>query len=407
MTSNRARIAALLAGACLVTSAVSCGGSSHHDSPSATRVLDVARNLADTWRAENPAAGVKWSWGEGLLMLGMLELARTTADSSYEDYALDWLHAHQQAGYTIFDSDTCPPGTVASLLIERRGATELQPIVDDVSTYLFDKAPRTSDGGISHLGLIPLVFRQQLWVDSLVMFGEFLIDDGLRTGDPHDLDLMSGQYQIFGTHLQDPDLGFWTHSWDDIAKRNQPPLEDQVFWARGNSWALVSGIDLAAALPPDDSRLDPVLARVNRQQQALLATQDPATGLYWTVLNRPGETYLESAGSAMISYGLARGFEESFLGPEAADASTRGLAGLLGRIHVDPSGRTVLSGTSVGTDPGPFWYYKIVPTKDNVSYGVGGFVLLATRLVELERAGRIGDLPMPPAPSLEPNGGMP
>ena len=111
------------------------------------------------------------------------------------------------------------------------------------------------------------------------------------------------------------------------------------------------------------------------------------------MLNRPGETYLENAGSAMISYAFARAFEEGFAGDQAVESAARGLDGLLGRVRVEEDGRYVLSGTSVGTNPGPFWYYAIVPTKDNVSYGIGGFLLLSTRLVELERAGRIDTLP--------------
>ncbi|MFN7952667.1 MAG: glycoside hydrolase family 88 protein [bacterium] len=382
--------------AAIALGGVACGSDTGGDSVAASNLLGVARGLADTWIREEQPSDVDWSWGEGLLMLGMLELSRATRDARYEDYALDWLHSHQQAGYTIFWSDSCPPGTVASLLIERRGATELQPIIDDVDTYLFEKAPRISDGGIAHLGFLPVVLQQQLWVDSLVMFGEFLIQTGLRTGEPRYLDLMASQYEIFAGHLQDPGSGFWTHSWDDLAKQNHPPLDDQVFWGRGNAWALVAGYDLAAALPERDPRREPVLARLARQASAVRAAQDPATGLYWTVLDRPGDTYLESAGSAMISYAFARAFQEGFAGTEAIDAAERGLAGLLGRVRVEDDGRYVLSGTSVGTNPGPFWYYAIVPTKDNVSYGIGGFLLLSTRLIELERAGRIDVLPVVP-----------
>ncbi|MBK7972980.1 MAG: glycoside hydrolase family 88 protein [Deltaproteobacteria bacterium] len=388
----QALIAALLT---FVLGVAACSDGGYSDSPTNEATLAVARGLADTWIAENAPADVDWSWGEGLLMLGLLELSRTTGDPRYEDYALDWLHAHQAAGYTIFWSDSCPPGTVASLLIGRRGATELQPIIDDVDTYLFEKAPRISDGGIAHLGFLPLVLKQQLWVDSLVMFGEFLIQTGLRSGDPRYLDLIAEQYEIFGGHLQHPTLGYWTHSWDDLGQQNHPPLDDQVFWGRGNAWALVAGYDLAAALPQGDPRRAGVLGRLARHEPAVRATQDPATGLYWTVLNRPGETYLESAGSAMISYAFARGFEEGFAGEDAVAAARRGLVGLQARVRVEESGRYVLSGTSVGTNPGPFWYYEIVPTKDNVSYGIGGFVLLSTRLVELERAGRIAPLPEP------------
>ncbi len=393
-----------MAAVVLALSLAGCGGESGGDSAAARDLLGVARGLADTWMREEAPSDVDWSWGEGLLMLGMLELSRTTGDPAYEDYALDWLHAHQEAGYTIFWSDSCPPGTVASLLIGRRGATELQPIIEDVDTYLFEQAPRISDGGIAHLGFLPLVLKQQLWVDSLVMFGEFLIQTGLRTGDPRYLDLMASQYEIFGGHLQDPESGFWTHSWDDLAKQNHPPLDDRVFWGRGNAWALVAGYDLAAALPESDPRRASVLARLTRQADAVRAVQDEATGLYWTVLNRPGETYLESAGSAMISYAFARAFEEGFSGGQAVTSAARGLDGLLGRVRVEADGRYVLSGTSVGTNPGPFWYYAIVPTKDDVSYGIGGFLLLSTRLVELERKGRIDVLPVVPNLS---EGGVP
>ena len=364
-------------------------GCSDDDGPSSreTALLETARGLADTFIEEEPATSVPWSWGEGVLMIGMLELARTTGDPVYEDYAIDWLRFHQSTGYVIFWSDSIPPATVASLLIGRRGLTEFQPILDDVDRYLFDLAPRTSDGGIAHLGFLPVFFKQQLWVDSLFMFGQYLIQTHDRTGDPRYLDEILDQYAIFADRMQHPTLDLFTHSWNDPNHSTNPPLDEEIFWNRGNSWVLVSGVDLMALLAPEDPRRAAVGSIVGRHFPAILGAEDPS-GLYWTVLNRPGEGYLETAGSALLGYGMARGYEEGILGAEAADAALRTMNGLLTRLRVE-DGHTILSGTSVGTNPGRMLYYATVPTRDNVSYGVGGTLLLASRLVELERAGRI------------------
>ena len=161
-----------------------------------------------------------------------------------------------------------------------------------------------------------------------------------------------------------------THAYDWPLNQQDP----DVYWARGNGWVTAAGYEYLAARSArgeSDPEVEQILAR---QAEAVLAAQDPESGLWWTVLNRPLETYLETSASALFAAGLARGRRAGLLGSEVLPVIEAANAGVTARLLDDGQG-PVVSGTSGPTGVGGFDDYAAVEQVDGIHYGTGAVIL--------------------------------
>ncbi|WP_437591212.1 glycoside hydrolase family 88/105 protein [Sorangium sp. So ce1000] len=330
--------------------------------------IALARAVADRWIAEHPAESLPWDWGEGTVMLSLVELYRVTQHAQYRDYYKRYIDHHIEYGYEITISDRCPPAIAALALHEETCEARYDKVVADVLRYLYEEARRTEQGGISHLGVSPL-FEPTLWVDSLFMFGNVLVRAGESSGEARPLDEFSNQFQIFASLLQD-EPGLFRHAYGWAA-----PQDPDVYWARGNAWVTAAGYDYLRVRAARGERDEAVAGSLQRQVAAVLGAQDQDTGLWWTIMNRPGEIYLETSATALFAVGLARGLRHGFLDASVRPAIDRAMAGVRSRIEEDASGRPVVTGVSGPTTVGRFDDYAAVELRDDLSYGVGAVVL--------------------------------
>lgn len=329
--------------------------------------ITLARAIADRTIDVHPVTALDWDWEEAVLMLGIAELHRVTGEPRYLHYYRGWLDHHIAAGVHINTSDSCAPALLAALLALDGRPSPHRGVVDDALHYLDHRALRTQSGGLNHLGSYGQL-GASLWADSLFMFGGLLTRWG-EAREPARLTMMGEQFTIFADALQGPD-GLFAHAsgWAGID-------DPSVRWARGNGWVSAAGHDYLRARRVRDEE-DPTVATVLASQRAaLLGAQDPASGLWWTVLDRPGETYLETSASALITYALARGWRYGHVDDDALPAIHRAISGLHTRIVDDPEGRPVVTGVSGPTLPGTFHGYATVPLVDDRPYGVGAVLL--------------------------------
>ncbi|MBX3274374.1 MAG: glycoside hydrolase family 88 protein [Sandaracinaceae bacterium] len=330
--------------------------------------IALASAIAERWMARHAATRLGWDWVDAVLVFALTELARVSEDPALLDYAADWLGVHVEAGYDIAWSDHCPPMLSAIPLFAERGELRWLRIVEDVLGYYVD-APRTAEGGVGHLGRFGRVSPRQ-WLDSLMMVAVPLARWGELANDPAWIGEASTQATIFADTMQDEASGWLVHAY---------PLEsDQTpgtFWARGNGWVLFAMFELLRIHRVRGEAPPAALVRAaERLSAAVIAAQDPATGRFWTVLNRPGETYLETSATALFATGLARGYRYGWLGEDARDAAIAALAGVVGAIRDEGEGPIVgdISGpTTVGT----YEYYAGVPRADDLPYGLGAVLL--------------------------------
>jgi unsaturated rhamnogalacturonyl hydrolase len=330
--------------------------------------VQLAKAIADRTIALHEPTELSWDWGEGTLMFSLVDLYRVTGDTTYRDYYRAWIDHHIDRGYLISMSDRCPPALSALALYQETCEDKYRVVVDDVLDYLYTVAPRTEQGGISHMGTVDL-FGETLWVDSLFMFGNVLIRWGELTGNARALSEFSKQYRIFAELLQQ-DGGLFTHAY------GWPGYQDEgVFWARGNSWVTAAGYEYLRVRAERGEQDEAVRASLQRQVDAIIASQDPATGLWWTVMSRPGEIYLETSASALFALGMARGYRLGLLDDSVLPVIDRAMIGVRSKIVLDDQDRPMVTDISGPTTVGEFKDYAAVKLDDDISYGVGAVIL--------------------------------
>jgi len=331
--------------------------------------IKLARAIADRWLAVHRPEDAAWDWGDGVQLGALMELHRVTGDARYRDHVQRFLDAQLATGYELTTSDRCPPVLSALALYGETCNPKYRTVVEDMQRYLDVDALRTPSGGISHFGTVK-IFGATLWVDSLYMFGEVLIRRGEAWNDRAALDLYGSQYRIFGAHLQDAATGFFVHAYQWSGQ------DPNVFWARGNGWVVATAADylrVRAARGETDAEVQSSFLRLVK---AVVGAQDAKTGLFWTVLNRPGETYLETSATALFAIGIARAKRAGVpLDPTALDSMRRAMDGVRSKIVNDAEGRPVVTGISGPTTAGSFKKYAAVPLQDDVHYGVGAVIL--------------------------------
>lgn len=324
----------------------------------------LATQIAHRYIDEHPATEEFWDWTSGVLMFALTELYHVTGDAKVRDYYQEYMDFHIAEGYRLFWSDSCPPALTALALLRESEDARYRKVVDDVLEYL-QTASRTDEGGISHYGDI----YPTIWVDSLFMFGMVLSRHGELDGDDESLALMSEQLGIFREVLQDENgLLFHADDWPQ-------PFDTDIYWARGNGWVTGSLADyLRILLLRGES--DPAASRMFEDHVAgVLETQDAASGMWWTVMNRPGETYLETSATALFAYGMAKGYRYNLLGDRELDAAKSAMDAVEEKIVTDEQGRPYVTDISGPTDVSTFEEYAAVPLEDDLNYGVGAVIL--------------------------------
>ena len=216
-----------------------------------------------------------------------------------------------------------------------------------------------------------LLGAKGIWIDSLFMFGMVLNRHGEAADDDQAIGLMEEQLGIFKDVLQHEN-GLMQH-----ADQWRLEFDTDVYWARGNGWVTASLADyLRVRLLRGDTDSQ-ARGMFQNQVEGVLATQDPDSDMWWTVLNRPaeGDNYIETSAAALFAYGMSRAWRYGLAGDEALDAAIRAVGAVRGSVDVDQEGRKFVTGISAGTEPSTFEGYVSVPVQSDLNYGVGAVIL--------------------------------
>jgi rhamnogalacturonyl hydrolase YesR len=358
-----------------------------------------------------PVAAERWSYDAGLVLLGLEAAWRVTGDApiiAYVERTIDGMVDADGAirGYRPGDHvlDDVNMGKVLFPLLARatdaRARARWTRALGDLRAGLRAQ-PRTADGGFWHKGIYP----HQMWLDGVYMAAPLLAQAAAALGEPAALDEAIGQVLLAEAHLRDGRTGLLYHGWDESrSERWADPVtgRSSQFWGRGVGWYAMAVVDVLAETPAAHPRRAELLAVLRRLAAAVAEAQDPATGVWWQVLDAPGRAgnFPEASASAMLVYALSKGVRNGWLdaatyGPVAA----RGYQGVLDRFVTVAADGTVSVGgickvAGLGGKPyrdGSYAYYTTTEVVADDPKGVGAFILASA-----ERA--LAPPSPPPAP---------
>jgi unsaturated rhamnogalacturonyl hydrolase len=312
-----------------------------------------------------------FDWGEGVLLTGMMHAHRLTKDARYLDFvrcfADHWAERGLEPvlsakGYCGHWGPAFPMWLLYETTREERHARLAEQVID----FMLHRAERTRDGGLSHFNS-----KVQLWVDTLDMVCPVLSHGSRIRGQPAWQAESVRQFDLFARYLQDPQTRLWVHLWDEASAQ-----KTTAFWARGDGWVVLSLIEILRNEPPDSANAPRLRQVLTQLLAALVKRQDPASGLWHTVLDAP-DTPLETSASAMFLYGLAESRRLKLDGSAPEDALKKAWAGLAKQVNAQ--GRVV--GVSAGTIPGDKARYAARPLGSH-PWGTGAFLMAAAALAE-------------------------
>lgn len=313
-----------------------------------------------------------FNWGEGVLLAGMVRAYTFTRDERYRAFVEHWADHWQAQGIRalLAQSDYVPkqaycghwgPAFPLLSLFEITGKAGYRMLADEVLMFMSNHAERTRQGGLAHFAGAP-----QLWADTLYMACPVYARAARLEQRPDLLAEAQKQLLIFSEHLRDATTGLYYHMWDETTD-----TRTQELWARGNGWVAMSLVEVLRETPRTSEFFPQLSDLLARQLSALVACQDPQTGLWHTVLNAQ-DLYLETSASAMFLYALAEADRLALVPNPDRAAARRAWRGLLSRV--DEDGRVF--GVSGGTGPSDRDTYARIPT-GTMTWGTGAFLLAA------------------------------
>lgn len=336
----------------------------------------------------------RWEYTNGILLTGMIKvhdrLAATPVESAeksarlarYRTYVQRFADRFVTAEGTIgygskgdaryadvpFNQDLIQPSNILYFLAAQTGEEKYRKALAETRA-LFARFPRTTSGTFWH----KQNYAYQTWLDGLYMSEPFLAHYGATVaGDPEDraacFDTATQQLALTAEKTRrESSKSLLVHAWLDRpgldaalargdANVTQPPWrwdapqtgQSPEIWGRALGWYIMALVDVLADLPPDHPQKSALAAILTTLAAGLEAYQDPATGLWYEVVDkapRPDGTYadnfLETSGSAMFVYALRRGADLGLLDAHFREVAARGFEGVRSKVTVDATTVTV------------------------------------------------------------------
>lgn len=363
-----------------------------------------AAQMAEAVMARRPLVRERWDYETGTVLRGIEELYADTGEERYYDYIKSNIDAYVQPDGSIetydFDTynlDNIKAGSALFLLDETTDDPRYRAAADLLKGQL-DEQPTTSEGGYWHKQRYPY----QMWMDGLYMAEPFAVDYALEYLDgeaqAEALDHAALQFLLAARYLRDPATGLYYHGWDEAKEQlwaDPQTGRSQEFWGRAMGWYAMALVDVLEDFPEAHPDRGALLDLLEDYAEAVANVQDPVSGVWWQVLDKPNweGNYLESSVSSMFTYALLKGVRLGLLDRDAyLPRAERAYHGLV-REFVRPGEDGMISLTQVvsvgglGGDndrDGTFEYYLSEPVVADDPKGTGPFILAS---LEMERLG--------------------
>lgn len=385
-----------------------CTGSAHralYDAaePLAVRMArsEIVRNPSAVNLDGIPAGKIKWNYTTGLELLSLMDAAEAYDHPEFYDYAVRYFDTIVRTDGSVltyrkekYNLDHVCPGRALFEIHGRTGEERYKKVLDTLYAQL-RKQPRNADGVFWHKEVYP----NQVWLDGLYMAEPFYAEYAGKYLSGADYDAavadIVNQFVVAAGHTFDPATGLYRHAYDDSrAMFWCDPVTGQSAhaWCRAMGWYAMAIVETLQYLDVNE-RTQPMVDLLNRIYEVLPRYADPATGMWYQVLDQPGRAgnYLESTGSAMFVYAQLKGVRLGYLPAERLPEAMKAYERLVDRfVRENPDGTISLtdccSVAGLGGKQrrsGTFDYYISEPIIDNDCKGVGPLIWAS---IEYDRA---------------------
>ncbi|WP_231506290.1 glycoside hydrolase family 88/105 protein [Paenibacillus sp. UNC451MF] len=284
----------------------------------------------------------RWHYENGCFLRALEACYKKTGDERYLQYIQEMMDLFVLNDGTIhnykvedYNLDQINQGKLLFLLLEKTGEDKYRQAIERLMSQLKGH-PRTEEGGFWH----KKGYTSQMWLDGLYMASPFMARYGLLTGDTAWLDEAAHQLLLVEEKTRDEENGLLRHGWDSSLQQQwaEPGTgRSPHVWSRAMGWYMMALVDVLECLPSDLPKREEVKSVLQKLAEAVSRVQCKVTGLWPQVLDQAGRegNYLESSGTSMFIYALAKGTRLGLLGSEALENAVRGYQGLLDHLVIE------------------------------------------------------------------------
>lgn len=330
-----------------------------------------------------------WNYEIGVVLMGFERLHQLTKDQTYIDYTKHIIDHFITADGSIrtyvmdeYNSDNIPPGRqllrLYDLYKEQKYITAATTLRNQISIQ-----PRNKAGGFWH----KLKYPSQMWLDGLYMIEPFYAAYAVVKNQPADFNDIINQFVIMEKYGRDAKTGLLYHGWDESKLQDWANKQTGVspeFWSRSIGWYMMALVDVLDFIPKDHPRRKELIAILNRTSTAIVKFQDAKSGVWWQVTDKANKekNYLESSGTAMFVFALAKGIRLHYLPATFNAALQKAYKGMIKQfVTTDASGQyhfiQAVAGAGLGGTPyrdGTYEYYVNEPRRDDDLKAIGPFI---------------------------------
>jgi unsaturated rhamnogalacturonyl hydrolase len=335
------------------------------------------------------------SYVHGLVLYAFQELNKQKNDEKYAAYIKDYADVLIEADGNIktfkfesFNIDNIPSGRILFDLYAKTKDKRYLIAMQTLRKQL-EEQPRTASGGFWHKKIYP----NQMWLDGLYMGEPFYAQYTAEFEGGKSFDDIAKQFELIQLHATDKKTGLLYHAWDESKEMPWANKETGVspnFWSRSIGWYVMALVDVLDYFPKDHPKRKELIGYLNSVSNALVKFQDKKSGMWYQVTDMGGRegNYLESSGSSMFAYALAKGANKGYLPKKFKKIANKAFDGLTTQsMKIDSNGEIELTNAcavaGLGGKPyrdGSYEYYINERRKNNDPKATGPFILAALEL---------------------------
>lgn len=340
-----------------------------------------------------------WNYSYGCVLTGCYYLYQITEKQEYKNALLQFGNEYIDENGIIrgfveeeHNVDLMASGRVLYYLYDITGEERYAKGIHYIRRAL-GKQPRTSFGNFWHKEIYPY----QVWLDGLYMVQPFYMEYEKRFCEKAGYKDTLNQFKNVRKYLYDEKKHLYYHGYDE--KRVMIWADKETgcspsFWLRAMGWYLMALCDCIEIC--EDKEAETILGELLKEAiDGILLYRDSRTGMFYQLIDRPDleDNYLETSGSAMVSYALLKGHRLGVLKDETyfhtGEMILAALEASKYEVQADEI-HLVDTCASAGLGPrderdGSTQYYLSEKRGDDNTHGVAAFMMAYSEWLRKER----------------------
>ena len=353
------------------------------------------------WNIESIKQGKKpgWNYIDGCMTTSLLEMYKTTGERKYLDFVISFVDYYVSEDGSIlgydprkYSTDDVSESRILFDLYKYTGNEKYRKAIELAHSQILTH-PRTKEGNFWHKA----IYHDQVWLDGLYMMQVFYTRYQSQYGGKDYGDIIR-QFQNVRRLMFDEEKKLYYHGYDSsktLFWADKDTGLSKNFWLRSIGWFLVALADVWSYMEGDESGREKIAAIFKEAIDGILIYQDKDSKLFWQVPNYPDRegNYLETSGSAMVSYALLKGSRLGILPSSYSEIGLDVFNGIVREKMSEENGDLNLKGICLVAGLGPenntrrdgsYKYYISEPVVENDAKGVGPFIMAYTEVKKLK-----------------------